>query len=419
MKVIKARKKLSQRLIFIPMFKFQKYISLFLFAFVAYSCHKEQVSDPLAPVACFDITQTTPYAKIGITFNADCSKNAVSYLWDFGDAAGTSLVANPTYTYTKSGTFTVSLTIANNKNQISKTTKSITVQPSPYIEHSGYIDDNEDWVAGQHLITGNVIIRQGAVKIAPGATVYFNSAKSIFIGDQNTTTAGGALSTGIGTALLPIIFKPASGVNSPGEWGHLYFKDQASSNCAMDYCQILYGGKGGSFDYPAFTYYTDYGIVHVQSTGLKITNTKITGGANYGFSVYEKGYFTSFTGNTVSSNTSYPGYIHFNQAHTMGTGNTFDGAGIMVFGQYFSQLSATWSKLNVPYILDGLKNIIVATGSQTGSTLTLQPGVTIAFKKGTYFEVGGTVGTLSLIANGTAADPILFTSAEATKAHGD
>src|SRR6185369_797282 len=120
---------------------------------------------------------------------------------------------------------------------------------------------------------------------------------------------------------------------------------------------ILYGGKGGSYDYPFFMYYSDYGVVHVESTGLKMTNTIVKGVANYGLSVYEKGYFSSFMNNNVNGNTSYPVYIHFNQAHTIGTGNTFDGAGIFVFGEYFTQPNVTWLKQSIPYILDGNKEL--------------------------------------------------------------
>jgi PKD repeat protein len=42
----------------------------------------------------------------------DASQNEViSWSWDFGDGNGTSAIQNPSYTYTKGGTYDVTLTV--------------------------------------------------------------------------------------------------------------------------------------------------------------------------------------------------------------------------------------------------------------------------------------------------------------------
>src|SRR5690606_29561517 len=107
--------------------------------------------------------------------------------------------------------------------------------------------------------------------------------------------------------------------------------------------------------------------------------------------------------NTVTDNTSYPVWMPFNLAHTIGTGNTFNGKGILLHSQYFNnEGEVTWNKLNVPYLLKGLKSI--STG-----TIRIAPGTTVALMKGASLDGYG-----ALIAEGTAAEPIIFTSAEET-----
>ena len=59
----------------------------------------------------------------------------------------------------------------------------------------------------------------------------------------------------------------------------------------------------------------------------------------------------------------------------------------------------TWSRAGGPYVVTA--NVLVAEGA----TVTIEPGVTVMFRKGTYLKVDGT-----LIAEGTADERIRFTS---------
>ncbi len=61
------------------------------------------------PVACFTGTPTTGFSPLLVTFT-DCSQNANTWSWDFGDS-GTSTSQNPTHTYTVPGTYTVTETV--------------------------------------------------------------------------------------------------------------------------------------------------------------------------------------------------------------------------------------------------------------------------------------------------------------------
>lgn len=390
---------------------------LCLCAFSLFRCGGDEAIDPAAPVACFATGDNTLYAKVGVAFNADCSKNASTYTWDFGDGE-VSTSASPSHIYKEQGSYTVTLKVENALGQIHSASKKINVQASPFTEHTGYIDQAEVWKEGMHLITGNVYIRHGSLTIEPGAVIHVNKEKSISVGHKDTATPGGALFTANGTAAKPIVFQPSSGQSLAGEWGHIFFTDKASANSSMDYCDIKFGGKANAtWDYEAFTYYTNYGIVHVGKTAVKINNTKISGAANYAVSLSENGYFTAFTGNTLSNNVNHPIYIHVNYAHTIGAGNTIQSTkGIYVYGQDFMQPSATWRKQNVPYVLVGEKRLL--TGQNGPSNLTIEPGTTIALKKSASIQVG-LYSEGHLYAEGTASEPIIFTSAEDTKTKGD
>ncbi|MFN0200148.1 MAG: T9SS type A sorting domain-containing protein [Bacteroidia bacterium] len=64
--------------------------------------------------------------NVPVSFAQNCSPGSVAWQWDFGDSQGTSLVANPTYTYQSTGTFTVKLT-ASNGTCSAITTKNILI----------------------------------------------------------------------------------------------------------------------------------------------------------------------------------------------------------------------------------------------------------------------------------------------------
>ncbi|MEA4839776.1 MAG: PKD domain-containing protein [Bacteroidales bacterium] len=108
---------------------------------VGFACSK---SDVEAPTSLFD------YSSDGliVTFT-NMSKNATSYVWDFGDGK-TSTEANPVHTYTTYGEFDVTLT-ATNEGGSKSVTETISMA-KPLILIDG---DFSDWseVAANKLFT--------------------------------------------------------------------------------------------------------------------------------------------------------------------------------------------------------------------------------------------------------------------------
>lgn len=65
-----------------------------------------------APVAAFSGTPLSGDTPLLVTFTDASTNTPTDWLWSFG-VAGSSILQNPTYTYTAPGTYTVTLTASN------------------------------------------------------------------------------------------------------------------------------------------------------------------------------------------------------------------------------------------------------------------------------------------------------------------
>lgn len=87
---------------------------------------KEQIA---LPVADFSIIGANNYAPSTVSFS-NSSKNAVSYIWNFGDGS-TSTLYVPSHLYTKGGTYNVTLTAKNSEGKESIISKTVVVKNAP------------------------------------------------------------------------------------------------------------------------------------------------------------------------------------------------------------------------------------------------------------------------------------------------
>lgn len=116
-----------------------------------------------APAASFQYEVNV----LEVTFT-NYSQNATSYVWDFGDNAGTSTEKDPIYTYTDGGTYTVTLTAtgAGGSAEYSKDVTVIMPGGTNLIEN-GTFDDESIWTIIQH--NGN---NNATITIADGVATY-------------------------------------------------------------------------------------------------------------------------------------------------------------------------------------------------------------------------------------------------------
>ena len=99
-----------------------RFASLATAALLLASCSKK------APVACFTVDKNSlTKANEEIQFNPNCSTDADSYSWAYGD--GTTGMGSPVkHKYPNPGTYTVTLT-AKNSSKESTTSQTVTIVP--------------------------------------------------------------------------------------------------------------------------------------------------------------------------------------------------------------------------------------------------------------------------------------------------
>ncbi|MCK4748278.1 MAG: right-handed parallel beta-helix repeat-containing protein, partial [Bacteroidales bacterium] len=263
------------------------------------------------------------------------------------------------------------------------------------------------WIEGVHLVTADVYVDGATLTIEAGAIVLFNSGGGLYFGYYGGIS--GATLVANGTMEKPITFTSAAVTRTPGDWDYIGFYDGASSASSMQYCVVEYAGG----------YSASYGMLYIDGSSVSIDNSTFRYSAEGGIVLREDGFFQSFSGNELVENASYPIEIHGNHAHTIGSGNTITTVmGVLVNGGRMETAVATWIKLTCAYVV----GTDLYIGSETGSSLTLEPGVEVRMGEGTgiYFGYyGGTFGTLT--AEGTDGDHIRFTSSapDISKSAGD
>lgn len=368
------------------------------------ACKDEEKVNPEAPIACFEIGEGSFYAETPIAFDASCTVNGSIYAWDFGDGNLSTTIA-PTHIYEVEGTYNVTLVVTNELELTHTISKSITVEPSPFIKHSGLINSDEIWEEGLHLVQSTITINDGSLKIMPGAEVYMSDGSNIIVGGDETTVGGSTL-IAQGTADKPIVFRPVTNEETPGLWGHIYFTEQASSNSILDYCEIKYGGKSNSWI--LLQDYWELGMIHLDDASIAITNSTIIGPLGQAILLTSNANFQNFNNNRVEGNTEYVMGIGVKALHTLGANNDFvSDFGIEVLGQHgLLDGSVRWYNQGTPYIVN----------------LTINMYDTLYIEGGTVFKLAeqALFNSYSYVMfDGASDNQILFTSLKDVPSAGD
>jgi len=375
------------------------------------SCKEKDNVDPNVPVACFDAPEST-MTGVEVQFNADCSKNAGSFYWEFGDGT-ISRDQNPIHIYKVSGQMTVKLTVM--KDSLESVTDKIIqvdINPDACIEHyNETITTAQVWKTGEThcILNGGLYIQDGgSLTIEPGVIVKMDKFGSIevgYTGDSSSLIA-------IGTPGQPIVFTSVNETKAPGDWRTIGFHANASSKNALKHCVIEYGGSEvySSFNDPE-------PMVRVKDGGkVSIENCTLSNGLTYALLVEYDGILKSFRSNDISNMGDYAIAVSSVQVHRLGPDNNIVNKGVLINESMAISDSVTWLKQSCPYYLQSLY-----IGSTEGSTLTLEPGVELRFLMNGSVTVGSvSSGTLGrLIAIGSPAEKIIFRSAEAAPSAGD
>lgn len=244
---------------------------------------------------------------------------------------------------------------------------------------------------GIDYIINCVFYTNGDLIIAPGVTIQFGNDAGIEV-DRD-----GSLQV-LGTAQDQVVFTGEDQI--PGSWKGVFIRSNEIKN-KIEYTTIEYAG-GGSFNSNG-----DLGGVIVYSySRLIMNNTIITNSESYGFNASYGDDELVLANNTIT-NCNVPMLVLPNYVDGI-LGGQFTGNDIdaIYVASGFVTIDATMRDLGVPYHC--LARLVVSAG---GGKLTIEPGAVLEFGLSGSLEVneGASGSKPSLVAVGTAQNPILFT----------
>lgn len=201
-----------------------------------------------------------------------------------------------------------------------------------------------------------------------------------------------------GTEEDPVLIEGAD--PEEGTWKGIFIKDNAKSSSAIKHTTLRHGGGGGN------------GALSLERDIL-IDNLTIEQSADLGIKISGAGLADGSKMLTVTGTTGHPVDIHANGLGTLPADGSFagnDNDTILVTDGSI-ETDMTVAKVNVPY---EIKDAIYTTGT---AEITISPGVEILFQADTFMEIGWAGNEGTLIAEGTMAEPINFTSTDETKGY--
>lgn len=364
---------------------------------VLFSCSTDEPAGSSdLPQACFTL-DAGAVAGTPIAFNSSCSKNAATYAWSFGDGA-TSTEAGPTHTYTSKGSYNVKLSIttaSGASHEMAKTLEVADVPASAVTTHFGDINKDEVWQAGIHKVFGWVNVNNATLTIMPGAIIRFMEGASLDVGSGSE--AGTATLIAEGTASQPIIFTADTDTPRKGYWKGISFGAGGSGNSSLAHCRVEWSGS-------------NYSMLSIYGTKVSIVQSKFLQSSSNGINLGDSGNFKAFSNNEISDCNGYAMEIAPNRVPDIGLNNNFAATkGILIGLDRLTDPDVVWKKQSCPYIIHGGFSI----NDQDGTSLTLDPGVTVKFSQWSKLTVGySATSTGKLIAEGTAAEPVTFTTEE-------
>jgi parallel beta-helix repeat protein len=257
------------------------------------------------------------------------------------------------------------------------------IAPTPTMTITDALEST-NW-SGVVLVDGSVTIPAGAtVNVAPGTVVEManNAALSI----KGTLSA-------LGTAAAPIIVTSASAQPAPNDWEYLDFNGPTANASVLSHVQVFYGGYAAtdgaevSASNGASPTISDCIIAYSSGDGLYLDDGSQATVTNCVFA--QNGDFA--VGTTADDAARISGSrLGPNQSK-----------GIEVLGETIAH-SGAWHRQDVPYALNN--GVKLAAGAR----IDIDAGTVILMNNNASLSVSGT-----LVAHGTAAAPVIFTSAAA------
>jgi hypothetical protein len=286
--------------------------------------------------------------------------------------------------------------------------------------HVSGINAPETWtvVGSPHLVRSDTSVN-AAVTIEACAVVQIGGDKSL------TVRANGSI-TALGSPGLPVTFERLDPNDS---WATI----SALGGGRLSFTHTVFTGGGDPLNtVPAIAGALDISGDGINPVGpvLHVEHVTITGSESQGVNLHQGGGFDATSTDLTISGSALAPIVTF--ARLVGTipSGTYTGNGLdeivirATGGNEAIGEDATIHARGVPYRVGINPNAVLDVFSLTGlATLTIEPGVTLKFLPSATLRIDPSSGTTpanaALIAVGTAAQPIVFTSAAATPVAGD
>jgi len=258
---------------------------------------------------------------------------------------------------------------------------------------------------GVYVIDGTIRVRNATVIIEPGVVFKFTDGSGFDVaywgGEEATIIAKG-------TKDLPIIFTSNNTIPANNSWDGFRFY-HGTNNTEFDYCTFEYGGGSGS-----------YNMIYMDDCPVSFTNCTFQKSAGVAINVINDAYFTAFNRNHLEEIESYPMSVYADQIHTITGNNTYvTSLGILIPNDrdLRKQGEFTWTNQGIPYYSEGT----IRFGSEgSGTILHINKGCVFRFLQNAQWDIAYWGNEYaSIIADGTADEPILFTSASVSPSAGD
>ena len=285
--------------------------------------------------------------------------------------------------------------------------------------HTTDVGVDTTWTAADspHVITGGI-------KVAATARLSIEPCATVKLDDNAHLEVDGKL-VAEGTAASPIMFVAK---DSTKPWGYLQVVAPGTISLAN---ATLMGGGNDPMVYGTLEA-TGVATMAAQPV-LKVVNVTVVNSAAYGVSLRSGGAFTAdSSGLEIRGSGKATMRINPRLATNIPMGNYINNGldEIVVETEPMGDVTledVTFHNLGVPYQIGGEQTVgtMVVGGGATKATLTLEAGVTLKFLKannaGLQIDKGtaATAATGVLVAQGSAAKPVVFTSAALTPAKGD
>ena len=351
------------------------------------------------------VTVTASYELDGSgSFDAD--QDALTYAWIIASKPSASAAATITgnnqskaaFTPDVAGEYVIRLTVSDPSGNTNAAEVTLVANESAVLINSNITEDRTlediftDPSQPDYRVTQS-IAASAVLTVNPGVVIEF--AENAFL----TVASGGGALIALGEANNKITFTTA---NLAGgiRWGGIYFSSQDGRN-AFDHVVISYGGGTN------MTRFSDFVDVPAniglgEGAKLKLTNTKVSYSGGYGMYI-RYGEMPEFSGNDFRDNTLSGLGLTITQASVVDPATTFanNTAGdVEIFGSTVSE--------NVTVdALSGDAYYFVSGSLTLGADVTVNAGVEFRMAEDAFIIV---TDDGALIAEGTAADRIIFTA---------